>query len=141
LEVLGLLVLWAVLSFGCQVALRWERTSSWARYVWSGADVVLFTFVLLLTNNAASPLVIGYSLFIGMSGLWFQKRLVWFTTSVAVFAFAYLALTGVPLEKFLEAPHHFFLFMVSLFVQGFIMVYQVQRVQVLSRYYEGRAIV
>ena len=45
----------------------------------------------------------------------------------------------MPLENLQANPHHFFLFMVSLFVQGFIMVYQVQRVQVLSRYYEGRA--
>jgi serine/threonine-protein kinase len=140
LEVLGLLFVWALVSLGCQQALKWERSRSWARFAWSAADVIIFTFLLILTDNAAGPLVVGYSLFIAMSGLWFQKRVVWFTTAVAELAFAYLAANSMPREKILANPHHYVLFMISLLVQGFVMVYQVQRVRLLSRYYEARAL-
>ena len=139
LQVLGLFLLWAVVvSYGCQRALRWERGANLARFTWSASDVIVFTFLLILTDNATSPLLIGYALLIAMSGLWFQERLVWFTLAVIELAFAFLVLCSFSPETFQAYRYHVLLFMASLFVQAFIMVYQVQRVRLLSRYHENR---
>jgi serine/threonine-protein kinase len=138
LQVLGLFLLWAVVSYGCQRALRWERGANLARFAWSASDVIVFTFLLILTDNATSPLLIGYALLIAMSGLWFQERLVWFTMAVIELAFAFLVLYSFSPETLQAYRYHVLLFMASLFVQAFIMVYQVQRVRLLSRYYENR---
>jgi hypothetical protein len=73
-----------------------------------------------------------------MSGLWFQERLVWFTLAVIELAFAFLVLYSFSPETLQAYRYHVLLFMASIFVQAFIMVYQVQRVRLLSRYYENR---
>jgi len=137
LKVLCLLVFWAAVSCGCQRALRWG--ADLARFTWSACDVAVFTFLLLLTDNATSELLIGYALLIAMSALWFQERLVWFTTAVVEMAFALLVLHSFPADRLQAHRYHVLLFMAILLVQAFIMVYQVQRVRLLSRYYEGRA--
>ncbi len=139
LKVLCLLVFWAAVSCGCQRALRWGRGADLARFTWSAGDVAVFTFLLLLTDNATSELLIGYALLIAMSALWFQERLVWFTTAVVEMAFALLVLHSFPADRLQAHRYHVLLFMAILLVQAFIMVYQVQRVRLLSRYYEGRA--
>ncbi|MFL5243004.1 MAG: serine/threonine-protein kinase [Gemmataceae bacterium] len=139
LKVLCLLVFWAGVSCACQRALRRARGADLARFAWSACDVAVFTFLLLLTDNATSELLSGYALLVAMSALWFQERLVWFTTAVVELAFALLVLHSFPSERLQAHRYHILLFMAILLVQAFIMVYQVQRVRLLSRYYEGRA--
>jgi eukaryotic-like serine/threonine-protein kinase len=136
LQVLGLFALWATMSYACQRALRRHRNANLARLAWSACDVAVFTFLLILTNNVTSPLLIGYPLLIAVSGLWFQERLVWFTTGIVELAFGLLALFCFPPERLRADRYHVLLFMASLLVQGFIMAYQVQRVRLLSRFYE-----
>src|SRR5262249_30714507 len=140
MKVIGLLLVWVAASVACQQWLKVGNRSDLARLAWVGADVTLLTAILAMTVTQTTPLLVGYPFLIAASGLWFQVRMVWFTTVVCEVAYALLILTARspfgPLV--LEFPHFHLIFMVTLAVLGFVMAYQVQRVLVLNRYYENR---
>jgi serine/threonine-protein kinase len=137
LEVLGLLAAWVLASIGCQRWLNRERRTDLARLAWAGADVCSLTSIIALTGAQISPLVVGYPFIVAASGLWFQARLVWFTTAVCIAGYA-LLMVGGPLVLFWYLPHYHIIFMVTLGIMGFVVAYQVQRIRVLNRYYENR---
>jgi serine/threonine-protein kinase len=131
-------ILWAMISWVCQRALRRQGFADWAAAIWSASDVLLLTAVQFVTGSHVSPLVIGYPFFIAASGLWTRVRLVWITTAFSVLGYAGLVIherwtTGQP-----EWLHRHLVFMAALLVLGFVTAYQVQRIRALSRYYEGR---
>jgi hypothetical protein len=70
-----------------------------------------------------------------VSGLFFQLRLVAFTTGATMAS--YLALLSLARS---EAPpaHYALLFETSLFITGLVIGYQVWRMSVLREYYEDR---
>jgi serine/threonine-protein kinase len=82
--------------------------------------------------------VVGYPLLVAASGLWFQVRLVWFTTLLAEVAYGVLLLDawarGVP-DLHDQWPN---IFMAALLVTGFVVAQQVKRLWALSFYYEHR---
>src|SRR5207244_3343078 len=133
----GLLATWIVVSVACQQLLKRERWAEFARHAWSGADAILLTVLLYYTQAQISGLVIGYPFLIATAGLWFQVRLVWFTTVVCEITYALLIL-GAPVPLFSYQPHYHIIFMVTLALLGFVVAYQVQRIRVLNRYYEHR---
>jgi predicted Ser/Thr protein kinase len=133
--VLGVVAAWALGSWVCQRLLTRRVWAEPVRYLWAGGEPFMVTALLILTGNEASSLLIVYPLLVAGSGLWFQVRLVWFTTAMAEVAFALLALEAAPLR---ELPHHTLVFMVGLAVVGLVVAHQVQRVRALSRYYENR---
>lgn len=137
LEVLGLLGAWVLASILCQRWLNRERRTDLARLAWAGADVCSLTSILALTGGQLSPLAVGFPFIIAASGLWFQVRLVWFTTTACMSAYA-LLLTAGPELLFFYLPHYHIIFLVTLAIMGFVIAYQVQRVRVLNRYYENR---
>jgi serine/threonine-protein kinase len=118
--------------------LRRERGADWVPFAWSSVDVLLLTALLYLTGSQASPLVVGYPFLVAASGLWFRVRLVWFTTAVAAAVYAILVVTMHREGRTLPLPHYHVIFLVALAVLGFVTAYQVQRIRVLSRYYEHR---
>ena len=93
---------------------------------------------MALTDNAGGLLLVGYPVLIAASGLWFRVRTVWLTALMAALGFGTLAVTVLPREQRAHAPHHVVIFLFCLLALGPLVAYQVQRVRVLSRYYEQR---
>jgi serine/threonine-protein kinase len=147
-EILALLLAWVLASVLCQQWLKKERRADLARLAWVGADAILLTSLLALAGSQTTALLVGYPFLIAASGLWFQVRMVWFTTVVCEITYGLLIfMTFVPdpreatevlirLAYFM--PHYHVIFMVVLAVTGFVVAYQVQRILVLNRYYENR---
>jgi serine/threonine-protein kinase len=133
--VLGVVAVWALGSLLCQRLLTRRVWAEPVRYLWAGGEPFMVTALLILTGNEGSSLLIAYPLLVAGAGLWFQVRLVWFTTAMAEVAFALLALEAARLREF---PHHTLVFMAGLAVVGLVVAHQVQRVRALSRYYENR---
>jgi hypothetical protein len=137
-EVMAVLGIWAMLSTGCQWLLSREWRPKAVRVVWLGIDAGLMTIELWLVEAGYSPLLITYSLLIVASGLWFRANLVWFTTAMATGAYLILIMSGSAAGSVDQSPHYHVIFVVGLLALGFMVTYQVQRVRVLSRYYECR---
>lgn len=135
LKIQSLFGLWAVVSFAFQGILNKGRSLHAARFGWAAADVILLTTMLSIVDGPVGPLLIGYPLLVVASGLFFKVRLVWFTTFVSLVSYAILV--GVRREN-VELPHYPVLFAAVLAVLGFMVAYQVERVRVLSRYFEQR---
>ena len=137
-EVLAVLVVWMLSSLVFQQGLKRERWADAVPFAWAAADVVLLTWLLVLTENWVGPLLVGYPLLIAASGLWFRARLVWFTTAAAEAASMVLLFVFCPYGLDSHEPHHRLIFLVGLLVLGFVVAYQVHRIRALSRYYEHR---
>jgi eukaryotic-like serine/threonine-protein kinase len=138
LTVLGVLGLWGVVSVICQACLRREWRPDLVRTLWLSADGVLMTVAFGLGEALTSPILVCYALFIAASGLWFRVRLVWLTTILSIAGYLFLVLAAGLRGQEAGARHHQVLFMVALAAVGLVVAYQVQRVRVLSRYYEHR---
>ncbi|MBY0524594.1 MAG: serine/threonine protein kinase [Gemmataceae bacterium] len=138
LEVLKILGLWMVASLACQWLVNRRVWVGWMPSIWSGVDAVLLTLLLRVTNTQNSPLLIGYPFLVAVSGLWFQVRPVWVTTAVLEASYVYLVLDCSARGGAVALPHFHVIFMVALAVLAWAVAYQVQRIRVLSRYYEHR---
>ncbi|HEX4592124.1 MAG TPA: serine/threonine-protein kinase [Gemmataceae bacterium] len=139
LPVLGLLAIWAAVSWICQRGLWSSERGYWWAYVWSAADIILLTAVQLVTEAGVSPIIIGYPFLIAGASLWTRRRMVWVTTACAVIGYAGLMAFDIYTKGDDAQPaHRHVIFLVSLVVLGFLMAYQVDRVHALSRYYEGK---
>jgi hypothetical protein len=140
-NVLSNMAAWAILSLGCQWLLRRDYRPDAVRLLWLGIDALLLTVELWLLEAVYSPLLIIYGLFIVASVLWFRTALVWFATGMAAAGYA-LMLLEARLRQGLGGlgvkPHYHVIFFAGLVALGFMVAYQVQRVRVLSRYYEHR---
>jgi serine/threonine-protein kinase len=122
-----------------QALLNRPRWSSLARYTWATADMILFATLVMISDALTSPLVAGFYLLVAASGLWFRERLVWYTTGLAVAAYAsMIGLLAVAKPSDLATAQHHILFLVGLVVAGSVVSYQVKRVRALSHYYEHR---
>ncbi len=118
--------------------LHHDRWGAWIPGLWSGIDAIVLTLLLRLTDSQTSPLLIGFPFLVAASGLWFQVRPVWVTTAVLEAAYLLLVLDSYHNHGKTTETHYHVIFMVALAVLGFIVAYQVQRVRVLSQYYEHR---
>jgi len=136
LEVLGLLAVWAGVSWLCQQFVHDPDRPLAARFVWSGLDVVLFGAMVWLDDAFDTPLMLGFPLLIAASGLWFRPRLVWFTAVSAAIVYSVLWCMAP------SAARHGWnlrvIYLVGLFVIAILITHQVQRVRALSRHYERR---
>jgi serine/threonine-protein kinase len=137
-KILVILTAWALVSWLCQWLLRREWSPALVPLVWSAADVIMLTSLLILDEASSSQLVVGYPVLIGASGLWFRVQLVWFTTALIELGYVVLVIDAALREGQLLDPHRHLIFMVALAALAFIVAYQVYRVRVLSRYFENR---
>jgi len=139
LGTVAVLVAWVLAAVAFQWLLRHGRWPDWVPPAWSASDVILLSALLRINEDLNSPLPVAYALIVVGSGLWFRVRLVWFTTLLTEVAYGALILDSnrrwgiVPGE-----PYHHVLFVAILAVVGFVVAYLVQRVRMLSRYYEHR---
>jgi hypothetical protein len=78
--VTALAVAWTMVALATLVCLRIQIFPAWLKYVTTGADIVLLTMILMVADGPRSPLVVGYFLLIVLSGIRFQRRLIWCST-------------------------------------------------------------
>jgi serine/threonine-protein kinase len=133
----AILLTWVAASFGYQAALRAGRRPGLVTMAWLATDITLTTLLLALLQVASSAMVVVYPLLVAASGLWFQTRLVWFTTALAELGYALLVLDASRRGSLWQFDHPN-VFMAALAVLGYIVAYQVKRVRALSRYYGHR---
>ena len=111
-----------------------------ARFVWGTLDSLLLLAVLRLANGVASPLVVGYSLLIVGSGLWFRVRFVSFMTVLSLISYGILVVDFYhwrpELQQGFDAdPGRHVINMVALILLGAVVAYLVHRVRTLSSFY------
>jgi serine/threonine-protein kinase len=137
--IMGLLVLWGGVSFVFQKLLNTGRWQEDLPFAWAAADMLLWTVVLLVDNEAPqSPLLVGYACLIAAAGLWFRARLVWFVTISSLVSYSVVLAEYVMDEGTIQGPHRQGIFFIALLVIGSMVSYQVNRVRALGRYYERR---
>ncbi len=135
LRISGIVGQWLALCWACHWLLVRERDAPWSHYFWLAADAVMLTALLANLDTRLGALLGSYLALICVSGLFFQPRLVAFTTAVA--ATASVVLFALRPEE--AAPlHNAFLFLTSLVMTGFLVGYQVWRMGVLREYYDDR---
>ena len=136
LQVLGLLAIWAGVSWVCQQFVRDPDRPLLARFVWSAFDVVLFGGLAWLDEAFETPLMLGFPLLIAASGLWFRPRIVWFTAALSALVYAVLWRVSPPTHR--PGWNLHVIYFVGLFVMAILITHQVERVRALSRHYERR---
>jgi serine/threonine-protein kinase len=138
IAVLIILALWALGSWGCQVLLANPRWAASVPFLWAVLDTMLLTVMIYISDTHISPVLVIFPALIVAAGLWFRVRVVWFTTLLTVVAYSFLVVTRYTADDWARNPHYPLIFLAALVVLGFMVAYQVQRVRVLSRYYEHR---
>jgi eukaryotic-like serine/threonine-protein kinase len=128
------IVAWLAVAWGLQRMMHNPQRAETARYLWAAADPALFTLILGMANPPLGPLLVGYALMIAVSGLLLRVRLV-ATTTIASLMGYFVLLQIHPAEA--AAPHYCVIHAVLLAVLGYVVAFQVKRIRVLSRYYEG----
>jgi serine/threonine-protein kinase len=132
------LVFWLLFSFLCQRGLENERHAHWIRLVWSAADPITLTAILLIAQGFGSPLLVLYPTLIAASGFWLRVPLVLTTTGASLLGYCVL-LADATHRGIGRIPLHWHvLALVGLVVSGFSVVYLVNRVGALTRFYEQR---
>jgi len=142
-SVTAILLVWVAASFAFQKLMNRGAWPLAVPFAWGAVDAAALLWLLLIADGAASPLLIGYPLLVVAAGLWFRVRLVWFMTALSVLS--YLALI---VDYFKRLPElqagsdlhsdDFIYFVVGLIAMGAAVAYQIERVRVLSRYYDRR---
>ena len=139
--VTSVLALWMLACGLCQWLMDRPRSAGWSHYFWSGVDCLFLTALLALVapprGPPLGPLLGSYLVLICVSGLFFQLRLVAFTTAAAMAAYLALLLLA---SSAAPPAHYALLFETSLLITGFVVGYQVWRMGVLREYYEDRKV-
>jgi hypothetical protein len=132
------LVFWVLFSFLCQRGLESERHAHWIRLLWSAADPISLTAILLIAQGFGSPLLVLYPTLIAASGFWLRVPLVATTTVTSLLGYLVL-LMDASHRGIGRVPFHWHvLAFVGIIVTGFSIVYLVNRVSALIRFYEQR---
>jgi serine/threonine-protein kinase len=140
LHLTGVLGLWVAASVGLQQWLERPGRAQTAMFVWGAVDVVALSWIVWLTDGAASRLVVVFPLVIAASGLWFQPAYVRFVTGLCLAAYVGL-IADAHLFRPAEWQQRFGLrwdrhsdCLLALLLTGVVVSYLVRRVRALSRY-------
>ena len=129
------LVAWLVGCLILQFAVRRDSLRQPAHFLWAAMDVFFLTAALASLTTPIAILMSSYLILICASSLFFQTRLVAFTTILSMLGSATLLIlrpeAGIP-------PHHALTYEAILAIAGFVVGYQVWRFRVLREYYEDR---
>ncbi len=138
LAVTTTLAAWAIASVLLQIASRRDQIRSAVRPAWAAADVAFLTISLWLLEAVGTSMVVGYPLLVVASGLWFRVGLVWLATALAEVGYAVLLLDAWWRGTLWQTDHRPNIVMASILIAGFMVARQVNRLLVLSSYYENR---
>ena len=92
LAVTALAVAWTMTALAVHICLRRQVFPASLKLLSTGADIVLLTCVLCVSNGPRSPLVVGYFLIVALAALRFSLPLVRFATAGSMLG--YLAVLG-----------------------------------------------
>jgi len=92
LAVTALAVAWTMTALAVQICLRRQVFPASLKFLSTGADIVLMTCVLCVSNGPRSPLIVGYFLIVALAALRFSLPLVRFATVGSMLG--YLAVLG-----------------------------------------------
>jgi len=92
LAVTALAVAWTMTALAVQICLHRQVFPASLKFLSTGADIVLMTCVLCISNGPRSPLVVGYFVIVALAALRFSLPLVWFATVGSMLG--YLAVLG-----------------------------------------------
>jgi serine/threonine-protein kinase len=126
---------WLIGCLVLQFVVRSERFRQPAHFLWSAMDVVFLTASLKSLDTPIAILMSSYLILICASSLFFQTRLVVFTTVLCILGSSLLLMLD-PVAS--DPPHHALTFEAILAIAGFVVGYQVWRFRVLREYYEDR---
>jgi serine/threonine-protein kinase len=135
LQVCAPLVAWLMGCLVLQFAVRSEQLRQPAHYLWSAMDVLFLTLALASLTTPIAILMSSYLILICASSLFFQTRLVAFTTILCIVGSS-LLLAFNPVAR--NPLHHALTYEAVLAIAGFVVGYQVWRFRVLREYYEDR---
>jgi hypothetical protein len=133
---LAIVAAWGIASVVFQQLLNRNHWALKTRLCWAGTDVLLLTWLLIINQELVSPIPVLYGVLVAASGLWFRLRLIWFTTAFCLFGYSVLLVDAYLRKGVPELVHRHVIFLISLAVVGYVVAYQVNRVKVLSRFYE-----
>jgi serine/threonine-protein kinase len=135
LQVCAPLVAWLIGCVVLQFAVRSDQLRQPAHYLWSAMDVLFLTLALASLTTPIAILMSSYLILICASSLFFQTRLVAFTTILCIAGSSLLLAFNVEARNPL---HHALTYEAVLAIAGFVVGYQVWRFRVLREYYEDR---
>ena len=92
LAVTALAVAWTMTALAVQICLRRQVFPASLKFLSTGADIVLLTCVLCVSNGPRSPLVVAYFLIVALAALRFSLPLVRLATTGSMLG--YLAVLG-----------------------------------------------
>jgi eukaryotic-like serine/threonine-protein kinase len=137
LVVSGLIGALLAVACACQWFQSRSKDPTWLSYFWMTADAALITALLARLVAPLGPLLSSFLALICVSGLFFQTRLVAFTTAMTVLA-SLLLFTLRPEEA--HPLHYAFCFETTLIIAGLVVGYQVWRLSVLREFYDDRRV-
>jgi hypothetical protein len=133
LAVTALTVLWASVGLGVMTSLRNRYLPPWLKFASTAADLVILTFVLLLADGPRSPLVVGYLLVIGLSGLRFALPLIWFATGGALISYLVILANARWYRPALRVPYyHEVIMMLAVLLMGILLGQIVRQVRTIA---------
>lgn len=135
------IVAWALLALAILLCLRRRIFPAVLKFISTGGDIVLLTSLAMIGTKANSPLVMGYFLVIGLAGLRFSLRLIWFATLASLLS--YLALVGASDPVWFDADHVIpvaeqLLTLISLGLSGILLGQIVRRAKGMAYDYSQR---
>jgi hypothetical protein len=140
LAVTALAVAWTMTALAVQICLGGQFFPAALKFFSTGADMVLLTCVLCVSNGPRSPLVVGYSLIVAMSALRFSLPLVRFATLGSMLG--YLVVLGYAkwfAVNDLRVPrYHEVMFLLALGMTGITIGQVIRAVRSMAVEYEAR---
>ncbi|SFI57910.1 serine/threonine-protein kinase [Planctomicrobium piriforme] len=128
LPVMTVLLVWTILAVILQKLLL--RGAEWVKLVWVAIDAVLFTVAVAYAEGPVESLIVGYSLLIAASSMWYEEYLVVLMTVVSLGAYiALLSLRGAP-----QPVHYPFIVGGILLVVGGVVTALVRRIRQLLQF-------
>ena len=145
-QVTLLAVAWTMLAVGTLLCLRQRIFPRWLKLFSTGADIVLLTAILYVSNGPQSPLVLGYPLIIVLATLRLSLPLVRFATAGSMLAYVCLLGCAKWPQTFgwgdvdLSVPRYEQLIvLLALALTGIILGQVVRRVRHLAEEFANRA--
>jgi hypothetical protein len=136
---------WGALCICVLVCRQQHIFPFWLKFISTGCDLLLLTTVLCLGSGPRSPLVVVYFLIIGLAGLRFSLRLIWFATAGAVTGYLFLlgfarwgSIPGWEIPDMHVPRHHQIIFILALVLTGVILGQVIRRVRGMADRYAAR---
>jgi hypothetical protein len=140
LAVTALAVAWTMTALAVQIFLGRQVFPAGLKFLSTGADILLLTCILCVSNGPRSPLVVGYFLIVAISALRFSLPLVRFATIGSMLG--YLAVLGYAkwFAVFdLRVPrYHEVMFLLALGLTGISIGQVIRAVRSMAVEYEAR---